>query len=391
MNVYVRDLSRALTALDLKVDVFTRSTGELRVIDEAPGMRVIGIPGCRTGTASKNEIADMVPALIRGIEGLVQREHVAYDVVHSHYWISGMAGRALATRWDVPHVQMFHTLSRIKSKFAGSPPDPRRERNEMRLLQTSDAVVVSNLVERREIGELYPDWRARLVSIPCGIDLSRFHRTPRHSSPDDRFTIVALGRLERLKNFGLLLDALALACRESAEFRQAAHLSIAGGPSADERDERRRLEAQVRALGIEHLVRFEGPIPPDQLPEFYASAGICVVPSLHESFGLVALEAMASGLPVVATRTGGMQMTVQHGASGFLVDPIDPADMAQRLLTLWRSPLMREHMGMRGARAARDYSWPVVAEQVACLYESLIRGHASSRSVPLEEAELAGT
>jgi D-inositol-3-phosphate glycosyltransferase len=197
--------------------------------------------------------------------------------------------------------------------------------------------------------------------------------------------------LERLKNFGLLLDALALACRESAEFRQAVHLSIAGGPSADEPVERRRLEVQVRALGIEHLVRFEGPIPPDQLPEFYASAGICVVPSLHESFGLVALEAMASGLPVVATRTGGMQMTVQHGASGFLVDPIDPADMAQRLLTLWRSPLVREHMGMRGARAARDYSWPVVAEQVACLYESLIRGHASSRSVPVEEAELAGT
>ena len=391
MNVYVRDLSRALTALDLNVDIFTRASAGPTVVEEVPGVRVIGVSGGRAGAVSKNEIADMIPALIRGIDDIVRRDKAAYDLVHSHYWISGMAGSRLARQWDVPHVQMFHTLSRIKSMYAGSTADPRRERAEIRLLQTADAVVVSNPIERMQIHELYPEHCGHLASIPCGIDVTKFHRVGRLPEADGRFTVVALGRLEQLKNFGLLLDAVALACRESAEFGRVARVLIAGGPSSDEQDERRRLEAQARALGIQHVVDFLGPVPRDTIPSFYASAQVCVVPSLHESFGLVALEAMASGLPVVATRTGGMQLTVVNNVSGFLVDPFEPAEMADRLLTLWRSPLLREHMGMRGSRAAQHYAWPVVAERVRCLYQSLVCSHLSLDCECVDDEGRAGS
>ena len=162
MNVYVRDLGRSLAALDLNIDVFTRGSAGLTMVEDVPGVRVIGVPDCRDGAASKNEIADMVPALIQGIDDVVKRERLTYDIVHSHYWISGMAGRRLAALWDVPHVQMFHTLSRIKNKFAGTAADPRRERSEIRLLQMADAVVVSNPVKRMQIRELYPEYCSRL-------------------------------------------------------------------------------------------------------------------------------------------------------------------------------------------------------------------------------------
>jgi D-inositol-3-phosphate glycosyltransferase len=391
MNVYVRDLSRSLTALDLNVDIFTRSSAGRIVVDDAPGVRVIGVPGCRTGAVSKNEIADMVPALIRGIDEVVRGERLSYDVLHSHYWISGMAGRRLGTLWDVPHVQMFHTLSRIKSKYAGNAPDPRRERTEIRLLQTADAVVVSNPVERKQIRELYPENCTRLVSIPCGIDAEKFRRHDRRPETAGRFTVVALGRLEHLKNFSLLLDAVALACRQCEEFGRVARVIIAGGPSTDEPDERRRLEAQTHALGIQRVVRFMGPVPREKIADLYASSDVCVVPSLHESFGLVALEAMASGLPVVATRTGGMQLTVVNNVSGFLVDPNEPAEMADRLLALWQSPLLREHMGLRGTRAAQHYAWPVVAERMRCLYQSLVCMHSSSDCDCVDGADRSGS
>jgi D-inositol-3-phosphate glycosyltransferase len=391
MNVYVRDLSRSLTSLDLNVDIYTRSNDGLTVMEDVPGVRVIGMPGCRSGAVTKNEIADMVPALIQGIDDVVRRERLSYDVVHSHYWISGMAGRRLAAQWDVPHVQMFHTLSRIKSKFAGSAPDARRERTEIRLLQTADAVVVSNPIERMQIRALYPEHCSHLVSIPCGIDVNTFHRLDRRPDAGDRFTVVALGRLERLKNFGLLLDAVACACQENSDFARAARVLIAGGSSSDEPDEARRLAEQAVAQGVSRVVTFTGPIVRELVPRFYAAADVCVVPSLHESFGLVALEAMASGLPVVATRTGGMQLTVVDSVSGFLVDPQDPAEMADRLLMLWRSPLLRAHMGLRGGRAAQHYAWPVVAERTRCLYEALVSGRQSSDCVCVGEADRAGT
>jgi D-inositol-3-phosphate glycosyltransferase len=390
MNVYIRDLSRALTCLDMSVDIYTRARNGFEIVEYVPGVRVISVPGGQAGNVTKHDIANMVPALIRGIDEVALREATPYDLVHSHYWISGMAGQRLATRWNVPHVQMFHTLSRIKTKYANSAIDPRRERTEIRLLQTSDAIVVSNPIERVQLLELYPNQCAHLASIPCGIDVNAFHPRLAPEPGKAKFTIVALGRLERLKNFGLLLEAVAIACSRDARFEQQIEVLVAGGPSTDEPEEAERLRTQVRSLNIKRVIRFRGAVPRDDIPSLYAAADVCVVPSLHESFGLVALEAMASGLPVIATRSGGMQMTVVNGVSGFLVDPGDPSEMAERLLTLWASPVVRHHMGVRGARAAQHYAWPVVAERMQCLYHSLVCACQSSYRWSLARAQTTG-
>jgi D-inositol-3-phosphate glycosyltransferase len=380
MNVYVRELSQALAAQDVPVDVFTRSPGGPQIVDDGEGVRVIGIPAGPPGPVAKQELANLVPALICGIAGVAAEEGHGYDVVHSHYWSSGLAAKRLARRWDAPHVHMFHTLARAKARYAGTAIDLRRSQVEERLLDTADAIVVSNQVERAQLMDLYGQRRAPIATIPCGIALAPFKPAP--APAPGRFRVLALGRIERLKNFGLLLAAVAEACAQDNRFAREVEVTIAGGASADEPEVLEELYAQVRQLGIGAQVHFVGAVPHGRVPALYRQADVCVVPSRHESFGLVALEAMASGLPVIATRTGGLQVTVLDEVTGFLVPPDEPGKMAQRLLTLWSSPALRTAMGLRGARAAEHFAWPEVAGRMLCLYQSLLaeeRGVGRSR------------
>lgn len=380
MNVYVRELARALAANDVAVDIFTRSAGDLAVVEDQPGVRVIAIPAGPRGPVAKRDLADLAPALLHGIHAWAERHADRCDLVHSHYWISGLVGQRLASAWDVPHVQMFHTFDRIKTAYAGSSPDPRRTRAEARLLDEADAVIVTNAVERLQVQEHYGARSAPLVGIPCGIDPTPFAEA-RAAAPqrrDGRFVVVALGRLERLKNFPFLLRGAARACAQSPEFAAALDLRIAGSPAGEEPgalDELRRLRDE---LGIADRVRFLGAVPRPRIPALYAGADLCAVPSRHESFGLVPVEAMAAGLPVVATRAGGMQATVVDGATGYLVDVDDDDALADHLLALWSSPALCAAMGARGALAAQHYAWPLVAARVLCLYEALHSGRRAS-------------
>ena len=327
MNVYTRALSRALAAADIEVDLFTRSTGGLTIVADAPGVRVIAVPAGRPGPVAKGAIAPLAPACAEAIERFAASQGLRYDVVHSHYWISGLTGIQLADRWSVPLVHMFHTLSRIKTRFAGSAADPQRAHGEQRVLDAADAVVAANRIECDQLREAYRVRGTRVVTIPCGVDPSPFGAFPlrngRHTT-NVPFTIAALGRAERLKNFPLLLRAMATAGARDPRFAAAAQLRIAGGPSSDEPAVLPELQQLARTLGIADRVRFVGPVPHAQVPDFYAAADVCAVPSFYESFGLVAVEAMAAGLPVIASRVGGLQVTVDDGVNGFLVDPRMP-------------------------------------------------------------------
>jgi D-inositol-3-phosphate glycosyltransferase len=380
MNVYVRELARALAARDIAVDIFTRSVDGLRVVEDAPGVRVICVPAGPRGSVAKGDLADLAPALLHGIHAWTQQEAAQYDLIHSHYWISGLVGQHLARAWSVPHVQMFHTFSRIKTAHGGASPDPRRARAEARLLEEADAVVVTNAVERLQVLEQYGPPPTPLVTIPCGIDPAPFAEA-RDSTPrgaDGRIVVAALGRLERLKNFSLLLRGTALACAQDSRFAEAVEVRIAGGPSGDEPETIDELRRSAGELGIEDRVRFLGAMPRERIASFYAAADLCVVPSRHESFGLVALEAMAAGLPVVATRTGGLQATVVEGSTGYLIGQDEPAALADRLLLLQASPSLRRAMGAAGAHAAQHYAWPRVAERICCLYDALCSTRSAS-------------
>jgi D-inositol-3-phosphate glycosyltransferase len=269
---------------------------------------------------------------------------------------------------------MFHTLSRSKTAYAGTAPDPRRAHVETGLLDSASAIVVATPVERAEIVAHYGLRRAPTVYIPCGIDLGPFaaltRRAPRHLS--NRFVVTALGRIERLKNFELLLRAVALAVSADPAFGEGLEVRIAGGPSSDEPETLPALKALAAELKIDNQVRFLGAVPRKDVIALYAGSDVCVVPSRHESFGLVALEAMAAGLPVVATRTGGLQVTVEDGVSGYLVDVDDAATLGLRLGALRASPTLRRDLGARGAQIARRYAWPAIADQMIDLYETLI-------------------
>ena len=399
MNVYVRELAQALAAEDLAIDIFTRSADVKRIVEEQRGVRVIALPAGPTGPVAKHALVDLAPALLHGIDSFAQGEGNGYDIVHSHYWISGLVARRLAQRWSVPMVHMFHTLSRVKSHFGGATEDLQRAAGEQRVLDAADVIVVPNSIEASQLRALYDVRGAHLATIPCGIDPAPFGAqsqqspgcaavlpaalggpcprpvpgciVPETGQPSPHFVVLALGRIERLKNFALLLQATAIACARDPQFAAQVRVRIAGGPSSDEPEVLLQLKRQASDLGITKQVSFLGPVPHSAVPELYAGADLCVVPSHHESFGLVALEAMAARLPVIATAVGGLQVTVADEITGYLVQPNDAEAMAQRMLTLWSSPCLREAMGMRGARAAQHYAWPVIGERVRCLYESV--------------------
>jgi D-inositol-3-phosphate glycosyltransferase len=380
MNVYVRSLARALAETDVEVDIYTRAHGTLAVTAIAPGVRVIAVPAGAPGPVPKAGINRLVPALTRAIAGFAARDDREYDLVHSHYWVSGLAGTVLATNWSVPHVHMFHTLSRLKTRYAGNAPDEQRAAGEQQVLDAVDAVVTANQIEARQLRQEYRARGTRITMIPCGVDLNPFmpHASTGGSARQETsFTIVALGRAERLKHFDLLLHAVAEARRRDPRFAQAVQVRIAGGPSNDEPAVLPELRRLARALGLAEHVQFVGPIPHEQTAVFYRAADVCAVPSRYESFGLVAVEAMACGRPVVAARTGGLQVTVEDGVNGYLVDPDDSTQMAERLLTLWACPSLRAKLGAAGLVTAQHYAWPVIAERMRCLYETM-----AAESVP---------
>jgi D-inositol-3-phosphate glycosyltransferase len=387
MNVYVRELARALGVAGIEVDIFTRAPGgRLSIVSAGPGVRVVAVPAGPHSPLPKGDLAAFAHTWAGAIAALACAERRPYDLVHSHYWISGLAGITLARAWQTPLVHMFHTLSRLKTRFAGAEPDIPRARGEQQVLDAASAVVVANSLERIQLLQNYTVRQTQLVTIPCGIDAARF-RAPRSNArgtptslatlpsrahPVGQFVIAALGRAERLKNFAMLIDAVAVACSRDAGFAASVDVRIAGGAASDEPEVLPELVARARSRGLASRVRFTGPIARDRVPQFYAGADCCVVPSRYESFGLVALEAMAAGIPVIATRVGGLQVTIEDGVDGYLVGPDDAEAMADRLLALWSSPALRARMGSRGRRAAQHYAWPLIADRVACLYQGLV-------------------
>ena len=374
MNVYVRELARALAGSGIAVDIYTRSPHDIRVVHDAPDVRVIAIPAGPRGPVAKDIVANLAPALLAGISRFAKAEGRRYDVVHSHYWSSGCVAQRLARLWKTPHVHMFHTLSRSKTAYAGTAPDPRRAHVETGLLDSASAIVVATPVERAEIATHYGLRQAPTIYIPCGIDPEPFAAGARGAARRSgrRFVVTALGRIERLKNFELLLRAVALAVSAKPRLGDEIEVRIAGGPSTDEPETLPALKRLAAELGIEPCIRFLGAVPRKDVVALYAASDVCVVPSRHESFGLVALEAMATGLPVVATRTGGLQITVEDGVSGYLVDVDDAAALADRLRALWVSPGLRHQLGACGTQVAKGYAWPVIAEQMIDLYETLV-------------------
>ena len=392
MNVYVRDLTRELGRRGVGVDVFTRSQDDHvpHVLhDLGYGNRIVHVRSGPETPLPKDVLPDHLGEFVAGVEAFAETKGTRYDLIHSHYWLSGLAALDLRASWGVPVVQMFHTLAAMKNRVARSAQETEsafRLDSETRLLRDADAIVASTQAELAQFQWLYHADIRRVVVIPPGVDTSRFYPIPVDEArefvgvPADRSMILFVGRIERLKGIDTLLEAMALLSQQGALARHPLCVAVIGGdPDVDPArmtEEMGRLKSMRGTLGIDDIVTFVGKQDQDTLQYYYSAAIAVVVPSHYESFGLVALEAMACGRPVVASETGGLAFLVRDNETGFHVPAGDSVALADRLRRLVEDEVLRTRLGRQAAEYARGYAWPLIADQILSLYGTLLKKHA---------------
>lgn len=389
MNVYVRELSRQLGTMGIHVDVFTRSQDEHvpHVIHSLGyGNRVVHIPAGPEYPVPKSELINHIPEFCTGILGFAADKGIHYDLIHSHYWMSGMAALELKRHWNSPILQMFHTLGLMKNRIAQSPAEvehgPRID-GEHRLLKEADCIIAATQAELSQITFLYQANPKQTAVIPPGVDISRFYPIPEDEAKEaigmanEDCLVLFVGRIEPLKGIPTLLQAFSLLRQKGVIDCCAYRLAIIGGdPDATSGEltaEMSRLQAMSHELGLDDLVIFMGKQDQDNLPYYYSAAEVVVVPSHYESFGMVALEAMACGTPVVASQVGGLAYLVQDGTTGYVVPDGDPQLLADRLSALLSDVGLRQQMGDQAVMQARSYSWQAIAERIQTVYQKLLK------------------
>lgn len=389
MNVYVRELSRELGRRGIDVDIYTRSQdpGTPRQQEPWPQVRVIQIPAGPEAPQERSRLFQHMPEFVEGVRRFAAAEGIGYHLVHSHYWLSGWVALELKRAWQVPVIQMFHTLGHLK--LAAAAPGQAREAEERtqveaQIMRHADRIVAATPADRRQMVEYYGAERARIAVVAPGVDLGLFRPIDRAQARryvglanGDEKLLLFVGRLDPVKGLDVLFEALCQLLRSmEPSHRRNICLAIIGGDGEDAgavRGEADCLDEVKERFGLGEMVAFLGSRSQDTLPYYYAAADVCVMPSLYESFGLVALEAMACGTPVVASRVGGLPYVVRDGETGLLVPDSDPAALAEGLRRVLVEPELRDRLGAQGQRVARRYSWRRVASGNLNLYRQLLR------------------
>ncbi len=388
MNVYVRDFSRELGCHGVQVDVFTRSQDSCRpaiVHDLGPGGRVIHIPAGPETPIPLAEVENYLDEFVDGVLRFAAVEGIRYDLIHSHYWLSGMVAEQLREQWGgTPIVQMFHTLGHMKNRIAADESErasQSRLDGEAHIVAIADRLIAATPAEEAHLINLYGADRAKIDVVPPGVDLKRFHPLDKRASkrrvgiPCGDNNILFAGRIEPLKGIDTLLCAMSiLQERHPDAVRNTCVAIIGGDPWADDLDaEMARLQQLRRDLGIHDLVTFLGAKDQDVLPYYYAAAEMVVMPSHYESFGMVALEAMAMGTPVIASEVGGLAHLVQHGYNGYHVPSRDPEALAARILELLQDVDLRARLGRQARDYAQAYSWDHIVRSMLTVYRRLAK------------------
>lgn len=381
LNVYVREMTRELAERGHQVDIFTRRAGDVPeleppVVDGHPHARLVHIPAGPPEYVEKSELPRYLDEFEQGVVSFAEREGISYDVVHSHYWLSGVVGARLKDRWGIPHVTMFHTLGEVKSRSRISEWEPdERIDAEMRIVEQADCVIAAGPDERELLIRLYDAPPERIAVVPCGVNLDLFQPVAQDAAraqlgiPQDERILLFVGRVEPLKGIDILLGAA-----QQLEQDSDARVLVVGGDGSSEEGEIAHLRRLARRLGIDERVTFLGAVEHERLPYYYSAADVCVVPSFYESFGLVALEAMACGTPVVASRVGGLAGTVRDGETGYLIPWRCPEPFAERIELLLGNEELRSAFGSAARESVERYRWSNVAEAVLDIYGELTNG-----------------
>jgi D-inositol-3-phosphate glycosyltransferase len=384
MNVYVRDLSHELGRRGVAVDIYTRSQNPAtpRIQPMTSNVRVIQVKAGPEAPYPKNRIYDHLDEFTVGVQAQVAADRVQYDLIYGHYWLSGLVAYRLRQAWNIPIVQMFHTLAEMKNRVAQTPaerePD-QRVNCEGEIMRLVDRLIAATPLEKNQMSWLYGALPEKITIVPPGVDLNRFkpldpREARRHIGvpPEDQM-LLFVGRIQPLKGIDTLIRALALIKQREPALTQNVCLAIIGGdPNPDselEQAEFARLDSLQAELGLADLITFLGAKDQDTLVYYYSAAEMVVMPSHYESFGMVALEAMACGVPVIASDVGGLSFSIEDGFNGYLVPGRNPQALADKILLLLKHRVLRDQLGEQARTWVQHYSWVNIADEILEVFE----------------------
>jgi len=386
LNVYVREVCSVFSDRGIATDVFTRlqSPDDPAIEALAPLSRVVYLP---VGMGlDKYSLLNEVPGFANKVAAFAAAEGIQYDLLFSHYWLSGEVACLLRPHMAAGWAHIAHTLGLVKNQHlaSGARPEPAiRIQVETEIAQHADLLIASTADEGEELVDAYGASPDRVFIVPPGVDLATFRPLDRTEARLkiglDGPMVLFVGRLERLKGVEVAIRALALlGDRAHPDLR----LVVLGEDSRDgDESEKERLKAVASTLGIRDRVDFLGSVAHHELPYFYSAANVCVMPSYSESFGLVGLEAQACGCPVVASDVPGLRSVIRDGVSGYLIAGDDPAEYADRIGRLLADPELARQFGCRASLLAQRFSWTRTADRLDALFDDAVESNQSRVSL----------
>ncbi len=385
MNVYVVESAKRIAAAGVEVDIFTRANRANlpEKVDIAPGVTVRHLEAGPFDGITKDEMPSQICAFMSSFMRQEVKLPVGhYDLIHSHYWISGQLGWLISDRLGIPLVHTMHTMAKVKnlSLAEGEQPEPNsRAIGEEQVVQASSALIANTASEAASLVSLYDACPDNVFVVPPGVDLSTYKvnggkKVSRRKIGyrDETLMLLFVGRIQPHKGPEVLIRAVAEMVRHTPSIRATLRAVIMGGASGSGSSEPDRLKALAKFLGVSDIVEFIPPVPHDQLADWYRAADLVCVPSYSESFGLVALEAQACGTPVVATAVGGLRTAVADGISGSLVDGHDPRAWSATILRLLLNPQRRILLSMGAVEHASHFGWDVTARGMLDVYDNVL-------------------
>lgn len=383
MNVYVRELAQELARHGIVVDIFTRRTSpDLPDIDGSLGenVRVIYLSAGAPQPLDPDEIYPYLSQFVAGIMAFTTRIGMCYDLIYSHYWLSGWVANKLKEVWNIPFVHMYHTLGQMKHRVsAGLPSIPDvRVTIETRIAKWADRIIAATPAEHAQLLWLYRADRRKIVVIPPGVDTQQFRPIPQDLAKEKLGIsntcnlLLFVGRIEPLKAVDAIIEAIDVIRNEHGHLLHQMCFAVIGGDPDNPADrELLRLKALTQKMNLGDLVDFLGPKDHRLLPLYYAAATTVIMPSDYESFGMVALEAMASGTPVIATDVGGLGFLVKDHKTGFLVPVRDAKALADAITTILTQPNIRTQMRKNAVNWAQQYNWATITTQLLSVFEEV--------------------
>ena len=386
MNIYVVEAAQNMAAMGVHVDIFTRRNNPdvADIVDVAPGVRVIQLNVGPVSGVTKEQLPKLIPDLAAAFKEALTSTH--YDIIHSHYWISGKVAMPVAKELGIPLVHTMHTMARVKNLnlAEGETPEPMiRVQGESQVVAAADALIANTDAEAASLVSLYEACPDNVLVVSPGVNLKVFTQGEGRMAARDvvdldksSHVISFVGRIQPHKGPEILIRAIAEMVSHSPHLRAKLITNIIGGASGANQSEVERLKELVSWLGIDDVVRFAPPVPREELPNWYRASDLVCVPSYSESFGLVALEAQACGTPVVATAVGGLRTAVADGISGVLVDGHDPRAWSSVLARLLQEPQRRVLLSMGAIEHASHFGWDATSRGTLDIYDRVLSARA---------------